>query len=100
MPAPDGSEGEGESPLPGFPVYLLAAPGFILTLFAAMADAMVESVGSVRMAMVVGTVAAAGAVACFGVIGAKSKERHVHVGVAIAIGATIFAFCAAVLRLH
>ena len=92
--------GESEEPEgPRFPVVVLAAPGFILALFAAMADTLVSSLGSVRLAIIVGLVAGTGAVACFGVIGAKSKERHVHVGVAFAIGATIFALCAAILRL-
>ncbi len=92
-------EGEEEPEGPRFPVIVLAAPGCILALFAAMADAMVPSLNSVRLALIVGVVAAAGAVACFGVIGAKSRERHVHVAVAVAIGATIFACCATILRL-
>lgn len=91
---------EDESPLPGFPVYLLAAPGFICTLFAAMCDATVQSTRSEGASMLIGGLATIGAIACFGVIGAKSEERHVQVGVAVAIGATIFAYCAAVLRLN
>ena len=84
---------------PRFPVIVLAAPGFIFTLFVVMADALAASLESVRLAMIVALAAAGGAVACFSIIAAKSSERHVRVGAGLGAAAAVFALGVAILRL-
>lgn len=90
----------GDSPdEPRFPVIVLAAPGFVLALFTLMADALAASLQSIPLAFAVALIAATGAIACFGVIAAKSPERHIQIGAGLAIGATVFALAVAILRL-
>lgn len=100
---PHGGPGEGPEPAkprePRFPVVMLAAPGAMLGLFAAMADRLATGDAAVAKGLLIGSVVAVAGCACFGAMAALSTEPAVKKAGFIAIGLTLLAFGLAAVRM-
>lgn len=82
-----------------FPVVALIAPGSFCLLFAAGGYLLVNMLNSVWQGMTIATLALLGAVACFGVIAAKTTNQHGRIACAIAVAAGIFGYLGSLMRI-
>lgn len=84
---------------PQFPVFILAAPGLLCMLALALPDALARSMRSPMALWIATAIAAAGAIACFWIVAALSREREVRIAsIAVLIGAILLTL-RAILRL-
>jgi hypothetical protein len=92
-------ESEPEPRNQKFPAVLLIAPGFIALLFAASAAQFVGDGTGKRTAMLIGAVAMVGAIACFAILAAFSKEKNMRMFCAVMIGVALLAYAQSFLAL-
>ncbi len=101
-PPEPGAEPDADADLAGgprFPVIIAAAPGLVLGFFAAAADKLIPSLGSVPAAMGAGGLAAAGSIACFAIIAAHSREQESRMLSALFISLALLAYGFALIRM-
>ena len=84
---------------PQFPVFILAAPGLLCMLALALPGALANTTRSAGAHWAATLAAAAGAILCFAIVAARSREREVRIPAIAMVIVAVLLTLRAVLRL-